>query len=302
MEKITIYPLKEKKFVYSQIKKIALENNGIIFGCYIINNIISEYYKKEYFKNNNIKNYWDDEYDKKTILRLSLSENISIYFNNDNNIYLFISILQKYFDIKIKYKNIKLHNLNYYYKKIYLKLNYGKTLSFDGFYLKIRILVYSYYNNKNVIKLEPPFNNTGLLHYIFIQDKNSIRISNNTGTNLDLLSISEKINIENIFKDLIINNETYITKTDIYNSNIEITENIINNLYKYDYINWNIKNCDIKTIKYDIENNQESCCICLLSFSKNTKIILHDNKAFHKDCFKTNLNYEELYLNTNDLI
>jgi hypothetical protein len=285
METITIYPLKEKKFIYSQIKKLALENNGILFGCYVMTNIISEYYKKEYFINNNIKNYWDDKYDEKTILRLLVCNCISIYFNNEAELYIFIAKLRKNFDMRIKYKNIRLEKMNYYFKQITIFLNYGKTLSSDGFYLEINILLYTYYCYYTEEKLEPPFNNTGFLSYIFIQDKNGIRISNNTGTNLDLLSKNEKIDIENIFIDLIIKNETYLIKTNFIYTDKKITENIIKLLYEYNYINWNIKNCDIKTI-----------------YENETKIIIHDNKKFNKDCFITTLNFQEISLNINDLL
>ena len=284
METITIYPLKEKKFIYSKIKKLALENNGIVFGHYIMINIISEFFKKEYFLKNNVENYWNDKYDEKTIMRLLVSNSISIYFNNDAELYIFITKLKKIFDMKIKYKNIRLERMDYYYKKITLYLNYGKTFASSGFYLEINILLYTYYCYAEQ-KLEPPFNNTGFLSYIFIQDKNGIRISNNTGTNLDLLSKNEKLDIENIFIDLIIKNETYIIKTNFIYTDKKITENIIKLLYEYNYINWNIINCDIKTIIED-----------------DNKIIIHNNKKFNKECFITSLNFQEISVNINDLL
>lgn len=308
MEEIILFPLKELKAINNIIKNLVLQENGIIFGTFVSNNIISEYYKKLYYKenkgdtslNNNIK-YWDNSFHKETEMRLLSNDLIKIFFTKHLSASMFLSKVKLLFKLtKMEVKNKNDLTNNYCKKKININIKYGELLSFDGYNLNLNIHIYI--PNIENFTLEPPFNKCGLLCYIFIQDKYGVRISNNTGSEIDLLSLEEKKGIESKMKELLVNNETYVIKSLKLYTNNKIAKFIINKLMYYSNLNWYIKNIPLKIIDYNYNYSGKCCNICKNKYNNNDKIVLilrkvhdkfnniimeYEESCYHQKCFYT---------------
>ena len=222
---------KEKRALIHQVKNAALNNNGIIFGGVVRDEIISSYYKKYFmnylttigdFDNKEIsEKMWDTTIHDVSSARILVPNNMEVYFNNKASYLKFLeNIYHKFGKIKV-YENIRddhlllltdntINNIMTCTKLI-LEHIIGKTLTFNGLQLKFKIIVYYIKNVNNVSQnIEPPFNCLDMICNSLIHTKNGIRLSNCTGTQLDSFNIVEKTKAAQDIMRQISNYETYI--------------------------------------------------------------------------------------------
>jgi hypothetical protein len=303
-----------KKNTYEAIKNIIFKYNGVIFGEFVRDYIISEYYTDLFKKDVMLSNcdIWNSCIDRDTIARTIVPDDIDIYINDVNISYKMMLEIDNYLNnhfgsINIKKKNfIVINKLNNNDEIIY---RYGNDI--DNIYrynyeiLISRIPYVSEGVTMNIVidiviadKIAPFGKLDFLCNGFIMTNNNSIHLSTNTGTDLDNLEFVEKKEIEaKIIKD-IVNFRTYYCNKfpEISNKNnyyaIEYNEiackkieNMINNKWK-----WNILNLPFIIIHHNkYKNIYDKCSICFEKIKKkNKKIIFNENNLtymFHNDCF-----------------
>lgn len=81
--------------IYYDIENICSECNIIIYGSYVSSKITREYYKDKFLeKKLDIEKYYDTEYDKETILRLDMPNDIDINITSNQNTDNFFKMLK----------------------------------------------------------------------------------------------------------------------------------------------------------------------------------------------------------------
>jgi hypothetical protein len=309
---------KEMRNMINTIKSYGLNENGIIFGGLVRDEIIATHYRSLFFEKNLDKSkYWNEKYNSETLHRLLIPNDMDIYFNNENNKNLFLERLNTFVNVfngnmysisrnSDKFKYIS-DDISFNHSKIMIYLLVGKTMKFRGFTLKFSIDIITNNSSKNI---EPPFYNVDFLSNSFIMEKvNGIihtRISNCTGTPIDNMNFSNKMRFTNQIITDIINLKTYFTRN-IYSINREnINCNRIIKMIEKENIKWNIANLPFKIymnndklIDIDIDIN-ERCCICLedVNFKSSNKIVeinTNKNKGYilHFKCFLNYLRKEQ---------
>jgi hypothetical protein len=304
-----------KKNTYEAIKNIIFKYNGVIFGEFVRDYIISEYYTDLFKKDVMLSNcdIWNSCIDRDTIARTIVSDDIDIHVTNVNISYKMMLEIDNYLNnnfgsINIKNKNFvfinKINNNNdeiiyrygnevdniyrYNYEILVGRIPYVS----EGVSMKIVIDIV-------IADKIAPFGKLDFLCNGFIMtNNNSIHLSTNTGTDLDNLGFVEKKEIEaKIIKD-IVNFRTYYCNKfpEISNKNnyyaIEYNEiafkkieNMINNKWKWDILN--LPFIIIHPNKY--QNIYDKCSICFEKFKKKDKKIIFDENnltyMFHNDCF-----------------
>ncbi len=305
---------KETRYAYNMIKMLGINNDGIIYGGMVRDEIIATHHKllfdnynadehePKYFK------FWDTTYHPESINRLLIPNDMDIYFKNNNQAQLFMSKLA---DLSRVYNgSISTHSgflysfgQNFIHKKIIILFRVGRSLCNNGHSIKLNIDIIINNNSDNVI--EPPFNNGDFTCNLFIMVKSShnrydIRLSKNTGTILDTMPFIKKIQIQS--KIL----------TDLMNGNTEFIRNIqspdteyVNGLRILKMINhsYNIKISNLLFIEIDYIKIDNICDICQVSFNESSHINNNDSliqimtnkhatNIMHKKCFKKYLESE----------
>jgi len=248
---LNINILKEKKYIQNLIKNIIFQNNGIIFGDIVINNIISEKFLYYYLIDNNINeiddNYWNKDYQINTIKRLLISDEIDIFFKNINIHNNFILMIRK---IGFNIKNMNNYNINNNINiiKYSIDITIGKTIIYEGYNIEIKLNIYIIITNTKYI--EPPFNNLISTNDIFIEDKNNIRYSNYTGTFIDKYNNYKKLILINNLISKLLNKEVYMITNHINETKKDEVIDYYNKLNKKYYIINFINNTDIMKLTF----------------------------------------------------
>jgi len=332
-ENHTIYieNMKQKRCLINKIKNIGLSNNGIIYGGLVRDEIIALHYRHQFIhKELDFESYWDIQYDPESAKRTIIPNDMDIYFKNVKDVINFTNNLSSFTKLFNGYVNSTqgnmINDLNYIntsfninHTKIKLVVYIGKTINFTGIKLSFDIDVIYADNSSNEINnqeyeslvstMEPPFNHLDFLSNIFIieriNDKNNIRISNNTGTPIDKMPFT----IKNQFITRVIN--------DMLQHKTQFVRHIEGN-YNVEYINiyrilkmidrpfhWNITNIPITILNStDVDSaiiNDNICCICIENFDKekhkeNKVVSIHINKTnhlLHHKCFITYMQTEQ---------
>ena len=298
----------------TKIIDIIYKYNGIIYGGFVRDYIIIEYYKSMYYKKfKNSKNYWNKQFYNETLPRIMNSDdfNICLYNKEDadkmicelNNL---INIDFGMINVSVEYKkinnNIKSGNINALYvdNTIGLHYRYNYELKVGNIpYICKGNTIYISFNilTCNNIKFKPPFNKLDFLCNAFIMTKDGISISPNTGIErLDNLNILEKKEAEySIIKDIINFKTEYCMKFSNFIENITVL-NLLN-INKYACLR--IERFISKPFKWEINNlpiviqypkNSKKCNICFSKIKKNDCVILshtinYNNSMMHKNCF-----------------
>jgi hypothetical protein len=293
---------REKRSLYNKLKLIGIRNNGIIFGGMVRDEIIASHYKSLFDKNssaltepkNHYNNFWNIEYQKETIKRTIIPNDMDIYFHNNEMSELFLDNVKKFIT---KYKGlINISNSFVYefgekliHKKISLSFIIAKTFTSNGTVINANIDMII--NNNSNIYIEPPFNYCDFSCNLFIMSKiyndyYEIRLSKNTGTTLDIMPYANKINFEReIINDLINDKVVFIRRS--LSNNCEYINGI--RILKMLDRNMKITNLTFK----EIENTkiEQDCDICQMSVIPNEEPlieILTNKRAaniMHKSCF-----------------
>lgn len=318
---------KEKRALVNRIKKFGLDNNGIIFGGLVRDEIIATHYRDEFInKKLDFSRYWDKDYDRETNARLIIPNDIDIYFKNNSNIEEFLEKIKSYiksFNGKIIIHDINSNNIRSFtynlnislnHTKVYIEIKLGRTISFSGIRLNLEIDIISNVNQATNLLLEPPFYNLDFLSNVFIMEKNNgitnIRLSSCTGTILDNMNFFKKSMNSSKITDDIIHFRTQFVRNITHNIDSEYTNCLrIIKMIDRDYF-WNITNVPFSPITIDDEHDDDNrCCICLEKYDKKIPLIsINTNpktkNIIHRCCFISYLKSEQLkkYRNQNHLI
>lgn len=287
---------KEKRALIHQVKNAALNNNGIIFGGVVRDEIISSYYKK-YFMNylTTIGDFdskeisekmWDTTIHNVSSARILVPNNMEVFFNNKISYLKFLeNIYHKFGKIKV-FENIRDNHLlslmdnkmNDMITCTILMIEHiiGKTLTFNGLQLKFKITVYYIKNVHNGSQIiEPPFNCLDMICNSLIHIKDGIRLSRCTGTPLDSFTIVEKTKAAHVIMRQISNYETYICSNFNYEHNkVYIIKKIMNMIDQKNGISWKFINSPYTILKSIKEEECEElyCCICQEELYDNNDI------------------------------
>ena len=292
--KINFTPDRIKYILFENIKKSVLENNGIIFGGFVRDMIISDHYKTIYNSNNqyDIHKFWNKFHQPETGARALVAKDIDICMYTEDDVSNFLIALQNEFNKDAGYSNVSSSDLtvtdeNCYFNlpiKMHKKINYkitvgkipyvysGVELSFD---FDIIIPMKS--------TMLPPFNKLDFLSNVFVLNKQGVIMSHHTGTIIDKMSILQKQKISSIIMNDIVEFRTqFCMKHDCkYNNftcgNFNYNNKVFHRINKMLFRNfkWNITNlpfliCDYKKFHYSSNNN---CCICLSNFKNNDRLV-----------------------------
>jgi hypothetical protein len=264
--------------LYTDIESVVYNFNGTIYGGYVRDKMIKDYYKELYYISGYLeKDINNPKIGKSTIKRLIEPNDMDIYFKNKKEAKKFIEELETYGNIII------IKNNDFTYTGIYSLIEHkeisliidDKNLIFD--------ISYPLPNTENECnELEPPFNNLDMLCNGFLMDNKSIRYSKSTGTYIDDLDENErKKEIANIRFD-IYEMKTYLIR------GLKIEEPyIIRRIYKM--INRKFGWIIINTPFIIIKNNNE--CICKKCNEYSQLYFKIGDETYDKNCF-----YEKLYL------
>ena len=157
---------------YTDIEKVVYDFDGIIYGGYIRDTMISKYYSDLFYAYGyKDKDFHNIKIAKSSSKRILQPKDMDIFFKSKKISANFIEELSTFGDIQKKINNDFTYTGIYSlieHKQIILILENGKELMFD--------VSYPYENTENECKdIEPPFNNLDMLCNGFIMDINGIR-------------------------------------------------------------------------------------------------------------------------------
>lgn len=278
--KQTINLRKEYRIGMDIICDLVLKNKGIVYGGYVRDKILQEYYTELFFNSSKNKkilknNYWEPNFHKDTKQRVIVPKDIDVHFKELHDYEYFYEDLCKKFDIvttTIDNFVIYKKNRKILVKKINVMYEIGKKLSEDGDCLFFQIDV------RIIDKLEPPFDCLDFYtNSIIIDGKNNYRLSKNTGILMNHNNHFNYIKLYEIIK-MIHENKTILTKKINNDSEVKIIIlKIIDMINNY----WIIENFDqIVKCKNKNENN---CIICL---ENNPHLQIKNCSYVHEYCFR----------------
>jgi hypothetical protein len=291
--KINFTPNRLKYLLFEEIKDALFKNNGIIFGGFVRDMIISNYYKDIYNiinKNRcNIHNFWNKFYQPETAPRTLVAEDMDICMYTEEDVSNFLIAIGEIFNGNGGYANVSSSDItvtrdtSYFcipikmHKKINYKITVGRIpyvhngveISFD-----FDIIIPKYSN------IQPPFFKIDFLSNIFILSKNGIVMSNNTGTIIDKMSILNKQKFSSIIMKDIVEFKTQFCMRSYadnnytcgdYSYNCEVFERI--NKMVFRHFKWNIENLPFMICNYTHDNNNNNCCICLSELKNKERVV-----------------------------
>lgn len=264
--------------LYNDIEPVVYDFNGIIYGGYVRDKMIKNYYTELYYTSRHLeKNFNNPKIAKSLIKRIIIPNDMDIYFKSKLDAKKFIEELGTYGDITI------IKNNDFTYTGIFSLIEHREISLIINDEILIFDVSYPLPNMEDECnELEPPFNNLDMLCNGFLMDINGIRFSKTTGTYIDDLGEYErKKEIANIRIDI------YEMKTSLIRV-LKIEEPyLIKRIFKM--INrkfgWTIINTPFIIIK----NNDE--CICKKCNEYSKLYFKIGDSTYDKNCF-----YEKLYL------
>ena len=315
--------------IYNNIQDVIFKYNGIIFGGFVRDTIIKDYYSNIYWKNKNLKtynNFWNEKYDLETFHRTTIPKDIDVCLYEEVNVHLMMneitSIIVNDFglqNVKITTKLLNKDENKYFNRYIDNLYKYEYTINVGAIpYItkgtQINIMLDIVVSNNKYIM--PPFNKLDFLCNGFVMTRNSIakhkniNLSSSTGTDIDNLDYVEKKEIEyKIMKDIINFRTDYcfsFTKCMQFDNTLIIKNNeeALIRIQKLISSNnfWTIGNMPIIIKKHinDVKKCEIKCCICFDNISAKDRTIsvpiLNSSKKIingsqiHCECFFKYLN------------
>jgi hypothetical protein len=296
-----------KYLMFEEIKKTVFKHNGLIFGGYVRDMIISEHYKERYnsINNYNSNKFWNKRYQPETAARTIVANDMDICMYSEEDVSEFIDALRDTFNDRVGYANfsssvISVSNENSYFKipiVLHKKINYTITIGKIPFVhsgvdisFEFDIIV------PRSAKLMPPFNRVDLLCNVFVLNKQGIVMSSNTGTIIDSMSIlnRQKISLR-IMEDIVEfktqfclggYRDNYTCGSLSYNTKVcERLSKMLFRTFKWDITNMPFildEHQNAATAAADaptatdatvaICDNSDKCCICLTNYKNNDKV------------------------------
>lgn len=310
--KINFSPDRIKSILYNKIKDLVFANNGIIFGGFVRDEIISSHYKSAYNSINSYDSYdfWNKMNQAETAARTYVANDIDICMYSADDISKFLNDVETMFDNEVGPSNVSSSNLiivggNEYatmaistLRKVNYTITVGKIpyvstgvdLSFD-----IDIVL------PKDINRQPPFKKLDFLSNIFIMTKHGIVISRETGTIIDNMSVVDKQKIScSIMKDIVEFKTQFCMNSpythDYIAGDFAYNAAVYKRLHKMMFrsFKWNISNlpfeiCDYKGLYNDV------CSICRSNFkNKNNRVIkMFNNNSSNTKQVCTNVAHDK---------
>jgi len=332
---LKINRLREKRSLFNQVKAMAMNNKGILFGGVVRDDIIGKHYRQQFIKKNlDYDRYWDSDYDENTKYRLIIPNDIDVFFRCHNNSISFQNKLREFVkgfngsfiitdDIVFKQLDYSKVNRFLTHKIININIRLGRTLFDNGITINLKIdlieiipvnsSIDNYEYSQFAAKAEPPFNNLDFLCNVFVMEYTTsgdyiTRISNATGTPIDDMIFSEKLAFSvKIINDIINFRTSFVRVSESYNAEYVNCYRILKMIDRH--YSWSIVNLPFRIITIgDIENKiEDDCSVCLESIHSDdaSKQIVEVNtykiksNYLHKSCFLRYLYKEQQlkYLN-----
>jgi len=318
---LNINRLREKRSLCNQVKTMAMNNKGILFGGVVRDDIIGKHYRKEFIKRElDFNKYWDSSYDEDTRYRLIVPNDIDIFFRAENNSTTFQNRLREFVkdfngtfhitdDVNFRQMDYSQMNRFLRHKIININIRIGRTLFDRGININLKIDLIeiapnsfqtdNYEYSLFCLKIEPPFNNLDFLCNSFIMEKNGsgdyiTRISNSTGTPIDDMIFSEKTAFSLAIINDIINFKTnFVRSVNGFNTEYVNCYRILKMIDRN--YSWTISNLPFRMITIADVNGEidDSCCVCLEDIKCEDKLseIVEVNtykiksNYLHKACF-----------------
>lgn len=283
--------LKMTRTAYSKMSDIALNNNGTIFGGYVRDQYISEYYNQVYSKKygeylnteegqkneHKADRYWDKNFLPSTKARLLIPDDMDVCFYKQEEADNFIDDLKN----MREFRNVTVDDVtqhSYYYSPSIASVTqvradmYVGAIPFicDG--IKISIYADVVVPKPNVC-MQPPFNNLDMLCNGFILTKTGKKFSKSTGTVIDSFLDYERTQAEaEILKNLV-KFKTHLCFTTTYRPSKlnKIALKRIDKMQKKN-LNWTFLNMPFKTETYTPKEEKEDCFVCTSEFKDKAKI------------------------------
>ena len=259
---------------YTDFEDLIFKYNGVIYGGYVRDTMISNYYETLFNANNGVETTT-------TLNRHIKPKDIDIFFRSKNEAVSFVEKLSDYGDV-IKKAPSEIHYAGLFRMVDHTTValfNKGFTFSFD--------LSYPFPDpDPEIYELEPPFNNLDMLCNGFLMDISGTRYSTCTGTYVDTLNEKDR------------KREIMEITYDIYKFHTHLTSyGMVKHMEPYIALRvikmmkrvfpWTINNAPFKVIKKRINNVYCDCCGTGLSFNA----ILSKGKIFEMNCFLSTLEY-----------
>lgn len=275
---------KEKWNIFVALKKVALDKNATIFGGMVRDEIISQHHREEFRKHikkldnstdvrkNFQQLFWDTTFHPETSARTLVPNDMDVFFPTQKDAEEFAdSIKCMPFDSVVidettyhtGYANTLLGT-----NKIHIKFFSGRTFTFKGILIEIELDCLhrsSLYPQCVSDDIEPPFNNLDFICNVFINTKEGIRMSRNTGTALDVMTVIERTRVSLGIMKQMVNFETELC-TCLENNPHEdrIVSRIVKMCCKSRNAMWKFNNLPyiIDAITEEDRTNKNVCIIC----------------------------------------
>ena len=308
MYRISFNINKEKRIVFNNIKMLGINEDGIVYGGMVRDEIIATHYKSlfdEFVKPMDPKPYdrfWDRTFHPESNKRMLIPDDMDIYFKTNDRATAFIERLTSFantFNGRVCVHNVPRTNSLFYVLgenfahkivKIYFKI--GRTFSFAGHKIEIKIDVVI---NTTADDIEPPFSAADFSSNLFLMSKTSlnryeIRLSKNTGTPLDQMVFLSKRRAEmRIIEDMIQGKIEFIRNIDSINSEYINGSRILKMLSK-ETVEYQITNLLFREVS--VSPCSQNCDICLEMINADAsgsfiEILTnkHATNVMHKNCF-----------------
>jgi hypothetical protein len=294
--KIQFTPDRIKYLLFNNIKKCVFENNGIIFGGFVRDTIISDHYKTIYNNTNpdgyDIHKFWNKLYKPETAARTLVAEDMDICMYTEEDVSNFLIAIRDIFHTNGGHANVSSSDITVTRDspssyldipiKMHKKINYKITIGHipyvhTGIELSFDFDIIIPCNN-----IEPPFYRVDFLSNVFIMNKQGVVMSNYTGTIIDKMSILNKNKISTIIMNDIIEFKTQFCMKNYgdddnytcgnFNYNRKVFERINKMLFRH--FKWNIESLPFMICNYSKNYNcNNNCCICLSPFKSGDKIV-----------------------------
>jgi len=265
---------KVTKLAYTKISEIALTNNGIIYGGYVRDHIISEHYTSLYNRDHDmntnsddIGEFWNKDYHSQTSSRLISPTDMDICFSDvDAKNFMGTLMYMKEFQ-NVIHQDIT-YNSKYYSPYIERITKIALVMAIGAIPFVTKGEIVSIHLDIIVPKvdvvMQPPFRNLDMLCNGFLMTKNGITFSRDTGTVIDTYSTYDKnIAVSDIMKDMI-EFKTHLcfqSTTNKWGLNLVAMKRIEKMEDKN--LGWKFNNMPFKTEEYEsVDSAVDECCIC----------------------------------------
>jgi hypothetical protein len=314
VRRVEIVPERVKRTIFHSIKRMVFKHNGVIFGGYVRDEIISEYYTKQFYKaSGNVKQYWDASQHPQTNARILNADDMDVSFSKEEDSSAFIEDVKRHFEFATKnmyeFSDEELvktseysHNTNIIksVRKLTFIIKLGAIpFVFRGYDMIICIDVVTPYQ----ANLLPPFNNLDFLCNAFIMTKYGKLISSCTGTNIDQLCDVNKTKLASKITSDMLEFKTYLCmgqragqcNSGTFQYNKYVLKRIDKLLAKQPA--WTIANLPFtvqltqltehsqltqqaQLMEHSHEKDCDTCCICCDSFNDglSSKVIMYSEK------------------------